>query len=573
MEFTKLQIEKLILGVHLGKINEYNLPKDLYFAIADYLKIGIYQGFGTNLNDLTKSVSDGNGSIGDLELLNELRTNIYMFSGAKVFQQINEMSLASRLITDEGVIKPFAVFKKEALAIYEQYNVDWLKTEYNTAIGQAQEAIKWQKIEEQKDVLPYLEYSAVIDSKTSEICRPLDGIIAPVGDPIWKKIAPLNHFNCRCLILQLDKEEGEKRQTGKLEKLSKVQETESKMQDVFKMNAGMDGYIFNKNHPYFKVQPKDIKYAQNNFNLPIPPKDAPIKTQISKKAVLPKFTPADTIKQAQEYAKNVLGVQYANYKGVNIDLANDMNKGLFNTKMLMPELKVGGIGSAQEVNKQIKNDVIEGYRQSEYYKAAKEKYGLKGAEYAAERTAKQYYRRVENGILAWSSNTPNAKFGDIEVDLSKYKGVFINANEAKSKSAIDTIVQKSSERGWFTKGAKDFTYIMDHELGHEIDKMLNFRNDEDFKKIFDREHKAGIKVLAERLSTYGATAGNKISARPAEMIAEAWAEFVTSENPRELSAEIGELMLKKYYLKFKPVSNTASTFEEWKYEAIKLIQK
>jgi len=274
VEFTKKQIEELIQGVYNGQITQYNLPRDLYFAIADYLKIGVYQGFGETMTNLTEQVAKGTGRLGDLELLTQLRTNIYMFSGAKVFQQVKEMTLASRLITEEGTIKPFTAFKKEALAVYEQYNIDWLKTEYNTAIGQAQEAIKWQQIEEQKDILPYLKYSAVIDSRTSEICRPLDGIVAPVNDPIWKKIAPLNHFNCRCLLLQLNAEDGKKEQTSKLLKLTKVAETESQMQDLFKMNAGKDGYIFKKDHPYFEVQPKDKQYAKDNFGLPIPKKDS-----------------------------------------------------------------------------------------------------------------------------------------------------------------------------------------------------------------------------------------------------------------------------------------------------------
>lgn len=274
MEFTKKQIEWLLLGVYKGKITQNNLPRDLYFAIADYLKIGVYQGFGGSLNSISKDISNGSRSIGDLDLLNQLRTNVYMFSGAKVFQQIREMSLASKIVTDEGVIRPFNDFRKDALGIYEQYNVDWLKTEYNTAIGQAQEAAKWQKIEEQKDILPYLKYSAVIDSRTSEICRPLDGIVAPVNDPIWKKIAPLNHFNCRCLLLQLNAEDGKQEQTNKLLKLTKVAETESQMQDLFKMNAGKDGYIFKKDHPYFEVQPKDKQYAKDNFGLPIPKKDS-----------------------------------------------------------------------------------------------------------------------------------------------------------------------------------------------------------------------------------------------------------------------------------------------------------
>ena len=39
------------------------------------------------------------------------------------------------------------------------------------------------------------------------------------------------------------------------------------------MNSGKDGYIFSKDHPYFKVAKKDVALAKNNFDLPIPKKD------------------------------------------------------------------------------------------------------------------------------------------------------------------------------------------------------------------------------------------------------------------------------------------------------------
>ena len=281
--------------------------------------------------------------------------------------------------------------------------------------------------------------------------------------------------------------------------------------------------------------------------------------------------PAKNIKQAAQYAKDVLGVKYADFKGVNIEIANDMNRGLFNTKALMPEIEINAIGSAQECNKAIKEEVAAAYRESSYYKNVKERFGLQSAERTATRIANQYVERVESGVLAFSRSIGNAKVGEIELNLSKYKGVFINANEAKVKAELDEVVLTNSQKGWFTKGASDFKYIMDHEFGHEIDKFLGIRKDPRFKAIYEREHAAGIESVIERLSKYGATAGNKPVARPAEMIAEAWAEFVTSPSPRELSNEIGELMLKSYYEKHKAGAGLA--FEPWKAETLKLLKK
>ena len=260
-------IQALFRGIYAGKITPRNLPVSLYYAIADYLKKGVYEGYGATLSALKKPKIPKGFSLKDTELLTELRTNIYLFSAAKTYQQIRTMS--SALIDDNGTILPFKQFREKANETYDLYNKTWLQTEYDTAIGQAQAARKWNVIETNKDVLPLLEYSAVIDSRTSEICRPLDGIIAPVGDAIWKKVAPLNHFNCRCLLRPIS----EGKLTSESVKKSKVEETEGMMQDLFKMNPGIDGYVVSKEHPYYDVAPKDKAFARKNFNMPIPKND------------------------------------------------------------------------------------------------------------------------------------------------------------------------------------------------------------------------------------------------------------------------------------------------------------
>ena len=273
-QFNDEYIRALFQGIYNGDITEYDLPENLYHAIADYLKKVVYEGFGIDFTKLTKQINSevlSEFTESDLELLADLRTNIYMFSAAKTYQQVKEMTEA--LINEKGTLVSFSEFKESAQEIFDLYNETWLKTEYDTAIGQAQESVKWNSIEKNKDVLPYLKYSAVMDANTSEICAPLDGIVAPVDDPIWSTIAPLNHFNCRCLLEQLDKEEGEKNETSDEEKADKVGQVKDEMQDVFKMNAGKDGYVFKEDHPYFSVPKEDRDFAQANFDLKIPKTD------------------------------------------------------------------------------------------------------------------------------------------------------------------------------------------------------------------------------------------------------------------------------------------------------------
>lgn len=512
MNYTQQQIDALINGVYDGSITTRDLPVNLYNAISDKLL--------SALGSVEGSPSQS--------LLNELKENIYMFSGAKVYQQIQDISLLSNVDT----IKSFADFKKEALTIYDQYNKNWLQTEYSTAIGQAQMATRWEQIEAQKFELPYLQYSAVIDKNTSDICRPLDGVCLPVGDKFWSVNTPLNHFNCRCTVTQFDKTDATQAGITSKENADKATaEISKKRHPLFEGNSGQDRLIFNKEHPYFDVPKADKEFAKTNFGLPIP----------EFKNI---FTPAKSIKEAELYAKTELGVEYANFKGVRLENANEMNAGLFRTKEKIPNLKVNGIGQAQNVNKEIKDFIELKLKETATYK----KYEAISPTYAKKYVSayqSRLIKPVRSGTLAHSTNYTNLNIEGIVINLEQFNGVYINKSfGAMAKADLDKIIVNNSSVKWFTKDATDFSYIMEHEFGHEVDKFLKVRTNNEFKTIYEREHAKGIKNLTDRLSEYGATAGSKPQNRPAEMIAEAWAEFTHSKTPRELAREIGELILK-----------------------------
>lgn len=322
-QFSEKEVRRLIDAIFAGTITEFNLPVQLYLAIGEYLKSGLYEGYGYSISSLSKQIGKGDMNLQDLELLAEMRTNIYMFSAAKTYQQVKEMTEA--LVDADGTVVPFNQFKEQANQIFKQYNETWLKTEYDTAVGQAQSAMTWRQIEKDAEVLPLLKYDAILDKNTSDICRPLDGLVAPVTDPIWKTVMPLNHFNCRCIVRQL--EEDEEAVTGDAEKEEVVNEAKNRMQDVFKMNAGMDGYVFKEDHPYFTVPKSAKEFAKDNFGLPIPKNDSK-DTVVPVPKTQPAFNPAKTIKEAEKWAvENGLSKKVI-YSGISIDHANAINKTL-----------------------------------------------------------------------------------------------------------------------------------------------------------------------------------------------------------------------------------------------------
>lgn len=259
--FTLKQLKTLLADIQSGIVDEQELPEDLYYAIADYLKAALYKGFGGTLAEFEGTEAEN--------LLNELRDNVYMFSAAKTYQQVKEMKDA--LYGEDGELRSFQDFKDEATAIFEKYNVDpdgngYLATEYNTAVSMSTNAQLWNRIEDQKKILPMLEYSTFGDA--CDICAPLNGLTAPVDDPVWNTVMPDNHFNCKCTVLQRD--DTYQATPDRSEIVDGVHEH---MDDEFKMNPGKDGYIFSPEHPYFEVAPRDEALAKNNFNLSIPETD------------------------------------------------------------------------------------------------------------------------------------------------------------------------------------------------------------------------------------------------------------------------------------------------------------
>jgi SPP1 gp7 family putative phage head morphogenesis protein len=46
-------------------------------------------------------------------------------------------------------------------------------------------------------------YSAVLDNRTTVLCRTLDGMIAPQDDPVWITLSPPNHWSCRSVRVEV----------------------------------------------------------------------------------------------------------------------------------------------------------------------------------------------------------------------------------------------------------------------------------------------------------------------------------------------------------------------------------
>lgn len=284
----------------------------------------------------------------------------------------------------------------------------------------------------------------------------------------------------------------------------------------------------------------------------------------------PKFTPAKTIKEANEYAKRNLGAKYVDYSGLELALTNDTNAAVLKIKTALPDVRTLGLGSAQKANKAMRAEVEEAYKRGSFYQTIVRNYGPKLADASAKKFAHENVKNVGSTTLAWSTVRETIKIPGGEVlDVRKYLGVYYN-EKFGTKAILDAEAIAAQKTKWYTESAKDSGYVIAHEFGHEIDKTMDFRTSQRFRSIFLQNSGSviGRDELKNRLSGYAANA--RPDALEAEMIAEGWAEFVTTDSPRPLAKEIGEAMMREYYEKF--IQKTGVPFLAWFEQTVKLLR-
>lgn len=177
-----------------------------------------------------------------------LRHNAWQFSGAKSYSQL--LSFSRALVDSRGNIASLADFRQSVQNISGTH-MQWLRTEYDTAIAGGQMASLWGQIEEDADLLPLLKFEVVLDARTSDICQSLDGVVRHYTDPIFNKYYPPNHFGCRTTIRRLRQDEEPITPDDRL-RLPEIPK-------LFQVNLGRQGLVFPDDHPYYKHMPPAVK--------------------------------------------------------------------------------------------------------------------------------------------------------------------------------------------------------------------------------------------------------------------------------------------------------------------------
>ena len=220
------------------------VPEELFKGIAETLNTAITDDFIEEYPTLTET----------------LRNNNEVFAAFKVHDQCERM--AGRLTDENGELKTFEQWRREAEPIASHHNKVWLRTEYDTAIKRAAQARKWKQFESERDVLPNLRWVPSTAAHPGADHTIFWDVVRPIDDPFWSQHRPGDRWGCQCSLEATDDPETVLPAGASMEKPAPGLDG----------NPAVTGKIFSESHPYF---PKNCSSCPfNTGDAPSSPKNA-----------------------------------------------------------------------------------------------------------------------------------------------------------------------------------------------------------------------------------------------------------------------------------------------------------
>lgn len=252
------------------------------------------------------------------------------------------------------------------------------------------------------------------------------------------------------------------------------------------------------------------------------------------------FAPATSVKEAEDYAKNILGISKVTYNGCDLTTANEWNRGLNDAFNKFPELKknFGFAGECHERNNALK-PALKQYFLDELIKS-NPKFSRNQLEPYAVKEVNKFMNglKVKKGVYAksWSPKTPV---------LSDFKGVTVNRDWGQDSNRFIAALTSDVNNKFHPAGCDTIRSVLDHEIGHQLDDLLDIRSNKVVQQLFNNSSNSEI---TDCLSIYAWK--NTNSNQYSEMIAEAWAEYCNNPQPRRMAKLIGEVIIDTYNKKF-----------------------
>ncbi|WP_337557545.1 phage minor head protein [Phocaeicola plebeius] len=282
-----------------------------------------------------------------------LKESNYVFSGIKTFHELNETFPS--LLDEEGNRKPFNQFLNDVQKVYDTYNVQYLRTEYNFAQASALMAARWKKFEQDGDRYN-LQYRTMYDKRVRRTHRMLHNITLPIESPFWDKYFPPNGWGCRCTVVQVRKEKYPVSDEQEAMNLGS-QATAGKYQEMFMFNPGKRMTTFPAYNGYTLRKCNQCDYRPDKMKLAA---DIPDNEVCRVCRLLQEIKKTEAVKEKKELVKKSRKELERWYK----ENLPDTTVGKFKAKRFVVKNKNG---KEIIINKSFYNDVSSHYQEDEYY--------------------------------------------------------------------------------------------------------------------------------------------------------------------------------------------------------------
>lgn len=224
--------------------------------IKDDIEPGL---FSITYGELNKAVDDVFAGISyddpDYEFTQQLRRNNAVFAAFKTHRQQNDV--AAQLLDVNGDLKSFTQFKKDTEALVGEYNTNWLRTEYDTAVIRARMAARFKEYQRNADLFPNLRWERSTSVIKREIHVKLYGLILPIEHPLWQTMFPGIDWNCKCGITNTDEDPNGDRYN--------IDSLDIVIPGGLEGNPAFTGALFGTKHPYRVNAYKGAARAVKNF--------------------------------------------------------------------------------------------------------------------------------------------------------------------------------------------------------------------------------------------------------------------------------------------------------------------
>jgi SPP1 gp7 family putative phage head morphogenesis protein len=440
------------------------------------------------------------------DLQKQARANAFTVSGLVQIDQVQSVLDSLNRALGDGRL--FRDWKREQLATLAGLPKDRAETIYRNAVQTAYSIGRTTQQRENKARRPYLMWDAINDGRTRPTHRAMDGHIAPIDDPIWQKWSPPAGHRCRCTRIALTEAQAKARgyptPTPAVEpdpgwNYEKADDQAGKLAEVAKRKA-----------------------TRTRAKVKAPPDNLPATS----------FVPQATTKAAAAWAKQQNLADVIDYGKMHVDVANAWNQSLFEHLTEFPALRTNQkyTGTAQGQFR-----AYEAAQLRSIVQTLRPRYpSLPDADLEA--IAKRYVRKkkVPPGTFAHSW---------AQKDVA---GIGVNEAWAKDPVRFNAALERTVQNGFHPPGTGTVKAVVDHELGHQLDDLLQITRSGRhpiLDPLYDAFMREGRALAPGTLSVYGMT-------NRAEFLAEAWAEYRNSPNPRPIAKAVGELIKDAYRAKY-----------------------